>query len=154
MIRNQKVIKISAKLFIDCCLRPIAAQTLVGDIPKDIAVRGAIFDPFTNFIEVLVESSGFPEVPEGEHPEGWRPEETRILMNNYDISVWELEAAVLRGRGVDDPELDPERIWLGKQDFIPRKGEEIQIAHCLYDVVKVSYDLEVDHICLLVVRKQ
>lgn len=154
MIRNQKVVRISAELFVDCCLRPIAAQTLVGDIPKDITVRGARFTPFTNFIDILVESSGFPEVPEGTQPEGWKSEDVRTLMNNYDISVWEIDEAILRGRGVDDPELDPKKIWGEKHDFIPRKGEDIQIAHCLYEVVKVSYDLEEDHISLLVVRKR
>jgi len=82
------------------------------------------------------------------------PEEGDRAMSAYDISVWEIEARQFRNMGIDDPRLEPKKIWGEKHDFIPRKGEEIQIDHCLYDIVKVSYDLEVDHISLLVVRKQ
>ena len=68
---------------------------------------------------------------------------------SYDIAIWELDDP----RRVDDPKLEPKKIWDQLHDFIPRKGEEIQIDHCLYEVVKVSYDLGDDHIRLLVVRK-
>ncbi len=71
----------------------------------------------------------------------------------YDICVWEMSEAAYRGGMIDNPELEPTKIWDEGHDFIPRKGEEVQIDHDLYEVVKVSYDLQEDHIRLLVVRK-
>ena len=71
---------------------------------------------------------------------------------NYDITVWEMSEAAYRGGMIDSPKLEPVKIWDEKHDFIPGKGEEIQIDHNLYEVVKVSYDLQEDHIRLLVVK--
>ena len=69
-------------------------------------------------------------------------------MASYDIAVWELDDP----RKADDPDLEPTKIWGEKHPFIPRKGEEIQMNHALYEVVKVTYDLSEDYITLLVVR--
>ena len=163
MTRNQKVIRITAELFVDSCLRDIAAQSLVGDIPEDITIRGARFESFDNSLEFLVESSGFPEVPEGARPEGWKgmlPEEWD-KKTTYDIAVWEIDLASWEAtRELEDLEqrvratleLEPTKIWGEKHPFIPRKGEEVQIGHSLYEVVGVSYDLEEDYTRLLVVK--
>lgn len=66
----------------------------------------------------------------------------------HDIAIWELDDP----RRADDPELEPMKIWSQIHNFIPRKGEEVQIDHHLYEVVKVSYDLGDDHIRILVVK--
>ena len=71
MGRNQKVVRVTGELFVNTCLRAIAANSLVGDIPKDLTVRGAKFDAFRNTLEFLVESKEFPELPEGAVPDGW-----------------------------------------------------------------------------------
>ena len=62
---------------------------------------------------------------------------------SYDIAVWEIEDLSVK-------EFEPKKIWGDGHPFIPRKGEEIQISHKTYEVLKVSYDLEEDHIRLLV----
>ncbi len=81
-------------------------------------------------------------------------------MSSYDIAVWEIDIdawkatqimeRVQRARAMR--ELEPEKIWGEKQPFIPRKGEQLQIGHAVYEVVNVSYDLAEDYTSLLVVR--
>ena len=76
----------------------------------------------------------------------------------YDIAVWEIDIAAWKAtHQLEDPvqgmlELEPTKIWGEKHPFIPRKGEDIQIDHSLYEVVNVTYDLEEDYISLLVVK--
>lgn len=80
---------------------------------------------------------------------------------SYDIAVWEFDLKKWQAiRKIEDRvkrfeaylEIEPEKIWGDGHPFIPRKGEEIQIDHNAYEVVKVGYDLEEDHIRLLVVK--
>lgn len=79
----------------------------------------------------------------------------------FDIAVWEMDLAAWEAtRQLEDLEqriratlkLEPTKIWGEKHPFIPRKGEEVQIDHSLYEVVGVSYDLGDDHIRILVVK--
>lgn len=82
-------------------------------------------------------------------------------MTDYDIAVWEIDIDAWRAiHQITDrvegaramAELEPEKIWGEKQPFIPRKGEQLQICHAVYEVVNVSYDLAEDYTSLLVVR--
>jgi hypothetical protein len=78
----------------------------------------------------------------------------------YDIAVWEVDIKKWRAlqqieeaeRFTAYQELEPEKIWGEKQTFIPRKGEQLQIGHEVYEVVNISYDLAEDYTSLLVVR--
>lgn len=64
MTRCQKTLKMSAEIWADW----LKSTCLGADLPDDVTVRGARFDPFHNLIEFLVESSEFPEVAEGAEP--------------------------------------------------------------------------------------
>ena len=76
----------------------------------------------------------------------------------HDIAVWEIDLAAWKAtHQLEDPvqamlELEPTKIWGEKHPFIPRKGEDIQIDHSLYEIVNVTYDLEEDYTSLLVVK--
>ena len=79
----------------------------------------------------------------------------------HDIAVWELDLKRWKDiYKIEDRverfkaylEIEPEKIWGEKQAFIPRKGEQLQIGHEVYEVVNVSYDLAEDYTSLLVVR--
>ncbi len=95
MKRRQKVLRITAEAFLEFCLKPLVENEAfldLEDIPKDLTIRGADFEPFDNSLRILVESSKIPPLDEGQLPDGWsRPVgfDVDYMLSQIERLTWE-----------------------------------------------------------------